>query len=67
LKVATVKAKAWATKVAMEKAALEKELASLKAGGGSKQEVEDAKNNLGETRKALDEKIKKALDNPLAN
>jgi len=54
--------KAWATKVAMEKAALEKELASLKAGGGSKQEVEDAKTNLGETRKALDEKIKKASE-----
>ena len=54
--------KAWATKLAQEKKELEKQLEALRAGGGTKQEVEDAKANLGETRKALDEKIKKASE-----
>jgi hypothetical protein len=54
--------KAWATKLAQEKKELEKQLEALRGGGGTKQEVEDAKANLGETRKALDEKIKKASE-----
>lgn len=54
--------KAWATKLAQEKKELEKQLETLRAGGSTKQEVEDAKANLGETRKALDEKIKKASE-----
>lgn len=54
--------KAWATKLAQEKKELEKQLETLKAGSGDRQEIETAKANLGETRKALDEKIKKASE-----
>lgn len=54
--------KAWATKLAMEKATLEKEVESLKAGGASKEKVDEAKAAAGETRKVLDEKIKKVSE-----
>ena len=54
--------KAWATKLAQEKKELEKQLEALKAGGGTKKEVEDAKEVLGETRKTLDDKVKKAAE-----
>lgn len=54
--------KAWATKLAMEKSNLEKELASLKAGGANQEKVEKAEAAAGETRKVLDEKIKKASE-----
>lgn len=54
--------KSWGTKLAMEKSALEKELAELKAGGSSKEKIEAAKASIGETRKILDEKIKKASE-----
>ena len=51
--------KAWATKLAMEKAELEKQLETLKAGSADTQKVEEA---VSETRKVLDEKIKKASE-----
>lgn len=54
--------KAWATKLAQEKKDLEKQLEALRAGGGDKKGIEDAKANLSETRKALDEKVKKASE-----
>lgn len=54
--------KAWATKLAQEKKELEKQLEALKAGGGTKKEVEDAKEALGETRRTLDDKVKKAAE-----
>lgn len=54
--------KAWATKVAMEKANLEKEIAKLKETGAGKEKVEAAKDSLGETRKVLDDKIKKVSE-----
>ncbi|MFA5027042.1 MAG: hypothetical protein WC713_04150 [Candidatus Methylomirabilota bacterium] len=54
--------KSWGTKLAMEKAALEKEVAELKAGGSSKEKIDAAKASIGETRKILDEKIKKASE-----
>jgi hypothetical protein len=41
--------KAYATKLAQDKAALEKEVAELKAGRGSQQRVDEAKNALGAT------------------
>lgn len=54
--------KSWGTKLAMEKKALEKELAELKAGGSSPKKVEDAKASIGETRKILEDKIKKVSE-----
>lgn len=54
--------KAWATKLSMEKADLEKRIAALEAGGGTKEKVEEAKAAASETRKVLDEKIKKASE-----
>jgi hypothetical protein len=54
--------KAWATKLAMEKATLEKELAAYKAGGASQESVKKAEVEAGETRKVLEEKIKKASE-----
>jgi len=54
--------KSWGTKLAMEKAALEKEVAELKAGGSSKEKIEAAKASIGETWKVLDDKIKKASE-----
>ncbi len=54
--------KSWGTKLAMEKKALEKELADLKAGGSSPKKVEEAKASIGETKKVLEEKIKKASE-----
>lgn len=54
--------KSWGTKLAMEKAALEKEVAELKAGGSSKEKIAQAQASIGETRKILDDKIKKASE-----
>lgn len=54
--------KAWATKLAMEKKALEKELSDLKVSGAPKEKIEKAKESAGETRKVLEEKIKKASE-----
>ena len=54
--------KAWATKLSMEKADLEKRIAALELGGGDKEKVEEAKAAAGETKKVLEEKIKKASE-----
>lgn len=54
--------KAWATKLSMEKADLEKRISALELGGTTKEKVEEAKAAAGETKKVLEEKIKKASE-----
>ena len=54
--------KAWATKLAMEKATLEKEIEALKADGASKEKIESAQAESSDLQKLLDDKIKKVSE-----
>jgi len=54
--------KAWATKLAMEKATLEKEIETLKADGASKEKIESAQAESSDLQKLLDDKIKKVSE-----
>lgn len=54
--------KAWATKLAMEKSNLEKEVEALKASGADKGKIREAEAELDENQKVLNEKIKKVSE-----
>lgn len=54
--------KAWGTKLAQENSELKKLVEDLKAGSATQKQVDEAKDKIGETKKAVREKLKKTYE-----